>query len=150
MADLRAAMLPDGTHVGGCKGAERRGSPEWARSCPAYAVHVGVQLLGPRSDRLLKTAVLGFRAAIARGERPLFVVKWQWDGVSAELEFLDLPGVWTIAPGIRYLAAAARKRIALELEVPESEFDVEIVGTRGDMPQDSQRAATYVSRGPVL
>jgi hypothetical protein len=32
---------------------------------------------------------------------------------------------------------------------PRVELDVEIVGTRGDMPQGTQRAATDVSRGPV-
>jgi hypothetical protein len=73
--------------------------------------------------------VADLRAAIAGGERPSFQVKWQWDGTCAEIEILDIPGLWTVSPGAPSVALTARKRIARELDVPETSFDLAIIGT---------------------
>jgi hypothetical protein len=80
--------------------------------------------------------VADLRFAIATGERPTFHVKWQWDGTGAEIEFLEIPGLWTISPGAPSVVLTARKRIARELHVPESSFDVAVIGTsKGFTPE---------------
>lgn len=97
------------------------------RSCCRLRLHPDMPYIEPELH--LERVVSDLRSAITSGERPTFYVKWQWDGTAAELEFLDLPGVWTVSPSGPCVAMTARKRIALELRVPETSFDVEVIGT---------------------
>ncbi len=84
------------------------------------------------------------RSLIARGIRPTFRVKWQWDGTGAVLEFLDIPGLWAIASGHRYVRSSARRRLAGELGVNERAFDVELIATR---PIGHRQGAGFGTRG---
>jgi hypothetical protein len=97
------------------------------RVCRVMGLHAPMPYIEPELH--LERVVSDLRSAITSGQRPTFYVKWQWDGTAAELEFLDLPGVWTVSPSEPCVAMTARKRIALELRVPETSFDVEVIGT---------------------
>jgi hypothetical protein len=84
-----------------------------------------------RFDVDRQQAIRDARRAIARGQRPAYHATWAWDGTGAEIEIVELPGVWTIAPTVADVPSTSRHRIAVELGVPESAFDVLVSATPG-------------------
>jgi hypothetical protein len=82
-----------------------------------------------RADIARQQAIRRARRAIVRGDRPVYHAKWEWDGNGAEIEILELPGLWTIAPTAHDVDRTARHRIALELGVEEAGFDLVVIGS---------------------
>jgi len=66
-------------------------------------------------------------ARMVLGERPMFRVRWHWDGTAVEIAMDDLPGVHAFAPTRADVERAAHHRIAAELHVPADAFDVSVV-----------------------
>jgi hypothetical protein len=83
-----------------------------------------------RSDLARQQVIRQARRAIGRGHRPVYHAKWQWDGKGADIEILELPGVWTVAPTATDVDHTTRHRIAIELGVSEDAFDVVVVPRR--------------------
>lgn len=61
--------------------------------------------------------------------RPTYHVKWEWNTAGADIEVLELPGVWSVVPTVDDVPLKSRRLIAAALDVDPDSFDVEVLAT---------------------
>ena len=59
--------------------------------------------------------------------RPTYHVKWEWNTAGADIEVLELSGIWSVVPTLDDVPAKARRLIARALDVDPDSFDIEVL-----------------------
>ena len=61
--------------------------------------------------------------------RPTYHVKWEWNTAGADIEVLELPGLWSVVPTLDDVPVKSRRLIARALNVDPESFDIEVLAT---------------------
>ncbi len=61
--------------------------------------------------------------------RPTYHVKWEWNRAGADIEVLEIPGLWSVVPTLDDVPLKSRRLIAGALDVDPDSFDIEILST---------------------
>ena len=61
--------------------------------------------------------------------RPTYHVKWEWNRAGADIEVLELPGIWSVVPTLDDVPVKSRRLIAEALDINPDSFDIEVLAT---------------------